>query len=107
MRTFLGVLALLIIGAFSASAGDEQPLAGLELKGYGYCMKMQPQRQRMPCALLEKPDEENTLYLVIMSEDGSEMLEVVRQDFTTGREETIWRKPVPLPKDAVRYPQQK
>lgn len=103
---FLGALAVLIIGAFPAFAGDEPPLAELEFKGIALCIN-QGTRSRTPCAVFEREGEANVIYLAILDAEGNDIVEVIRQDFNSGKETILWRKPTPALPGAIHYPQQK
>lgn len=101
------ILASLIFGLPSMVGGQEDVLRNLEAKGAALCINSAT-RVRSPCMVLEKPGEERTLYLAVFSADGSELVEVVKQDFTTGKEITLWRKagpPLDKALELPRYPQ--
>lgn len=91
--TFVTIVLFFTLLLLATSArGGELPVEGLELRGFGRCVRMNP-RTVVPCAILEKKGDERALYLIIFSEDGSEIQEMVRQDYNTGKETILWRRP--------------
>ena len=95
-----GVLLLMwATGVF----GQEAILQELNLVGFGKCVKAES-RQVVPCAGFTKEGEERIFYLAIFSEDGSKIMEIIRQDHNTGKEQTLWLRPPQVPEDML-YPQ--
>jgi hypothetical protein len=98
--------AIVLFGATICSPAFAQELSveGLELRGFGKCVQMEP-RRILPCAILEKEGEDRVLYLILFNEDGSEAQKMVRQDYNTGKETTLWQKPVLPDPNRTQYPQ--
>ena len=103
---FLTILIGILLIWTGKTQAQDLPLSGLQIKTVAQCADFQ-NKIKAPCVVLTNPNEENVIYLAIFNQDGTEMEKIVRQDFTTGKEKTIWTKPVLKDPSTPKYPQKK
>ena len=64
-------------------------LDGLTVEGVGICSI---RGDKYPCGILSKEGEEAVWYAIFSRDQDPELLELVRHDSKTGRQEVVWRR---------------
>ena len=64
-------------------------LDGLTVEGVGVCSV---RGDKYPCGILSKEGEEAVWYAIFSRDQDPELLELVRHDSKTGKQETVWRR---------------
>ena len=101
------LLAAILVCIAVEAFGQDEILSGLDIKTVSLCRTV-AQSITTPCVVLTDPNASNVIYLAVFNIEGTEMVEIVRQDFTTGKEEVVWRKgEVRVPPKTPQYPQKK